>query len=294
MTTENINSGAEEIKKPTEPTIPNKYLKDSNEMEKGDEKYLVKDSFLNDKLKEENFTAFENQFLKYDKNETKKEYNIQEIAKSFENISKPEDVNKTLESLPKEVILEITKDPQNFKAIIAIKEWQQKVGGQIGNLSNKRVNYYDNSNKKEAIILGTIPENPKDYLEITANAARFAPKEVSEKFIKDAIDIFLDKNKLTGSGITSFVKSFNKGSGLNIIRNLCESGYKEEAKKILLESLKEETRIKIADRLNIGNSNIMFNLVKDNLFSKEEVQQIFNDSGYLEEKKSDVKNTGWQ
>lgn len=302
---EKINQNSE-IKKTEESIAQNKYS-NPDELKNGDEKYLVTNnnlqdktlekevqhSFLNEKVKEENFKSFENKFLSLNKGEIKKEYNIQELAKNFENISNPGETNKILNSLPKEIIMKIAEDSQNYKAINAIKEWQQKVGGQISNLSNQRVDYFDNSNKKEIIKLGTIPENPKDYLEVTANAARFAPKEVSEKFVKDAVDVFLDKNKLVGSGMTSFVKNFGQGSGLNIVRNLCESGYKEEAKKLLLESLKEETKLNMKDRLSFGNSNLIFDLTKDNIFSKEEIQEMFNESGYLEEKQEDTNNSSW-
>ncbi len=259
----------------------------------GDTKSVESDtSFLTEKGKQEKFDAFEAEFSKY-KSEQKQEYNIQELSKSFENAQKPEQVNKILESLPKEVITKITEDPQNSKAINAIREWKDKIGSQIGSLSNQRIDYYDNSNKKEAVKLGTVPENPKDYLNVTANAARFVPKEVSEKFVKDAVDAFVDKNKKYGTGDRSFAYAFGQESGSDVIRNLCESGYKEEAKKLLMASFTDETRLSTEDRIKVGNSRLLFKLSEQNLLSKEEVREILDKSGYLEEPKQEIKNEGW-
>lgn len=235
-----------------------------------------------EKDKQEKFDFLEGEFLK-NKEETKQEYNIKEIAKNFENDLKIEEVNKILQGLPKEVILEMTRDSSNYKAINAVRDWKERIGGQIGKLSNERVNYYDDSNKKELVVLGTVPNNAKDYLNTVASASRFFSKEVTNKFTQDAVDAFVNKDKKEGVlGGRSLLYVFGEKSGTDIIKNLCESGYKDEAKKLLLESYKDESNLSVGNR---KYSKLLFKLSQENFFSKEEVREILDKSGYLEEPK---------
>ncbi len=242
--------------------------------------------------KDEKFKELEDKFIKYN-TESKEELNPVEVNKALAAaLNKPEEINKIIGSLPKEFVMNLVNNTQNYESINAFRNWNAKVGGQINSLSNNRVDYYDNSNKKELVKLGTVPENTKDYLIISSNAARFVPKEVSEKFIKDAVDAFVDKNKKFAAGDKSFAYTFGQESGSDVIRNLCESGYKEEAKKLLMASFTDETRLSLEARIP-GNSGLLFKLSEQNLLSKEEVREILDKSGYLEESKQEIKNEGW-
>lgn len=319
--TENVNKKIEETKTSAEQQItevkeqtPNFFVSESTkggsempdlDTPKGtkfdllvseDGKPIEKQGFLTEKAKEDNFNAFQELYLKY-KGEAKKEYNISELGKNFEINQKPEEVNKILESLPRDVIEKITKDPENYIAIDAILRWKAVVGSQIGNLSNKRINFFDYSNKNELVVLGTMPNNPKDYLNITANAARFVPKEVSDKFVKDAVDAFVDRNKRLNMGNNSddnpFVGIFNEKS-FDVVRNLCESGYKDEAKKLLLSSYAEESKLSLKSRVEYGgNSRLLFKLSEEGVFSQDEIKEILDKSGYLEEPKAKESNESW-
>ena len=247
-------------------------------------------TFLETKAKQEKFDELQAEFLKHHKQQ---EFDINGINESFAN-KKPDEINKILENLPKDTILKLSEDPKNYQAINAMRDWKANVGGQIGKLSNERVNYYDTSNKKEAVVIGTVPAKPADYLQITASASRFFPKEVSEKFIKDGVDAFIDKNKRgVTSGMNSLRSSFGDEVG-NVLRNLCEGGYKDEAKKLLLEDYtRESSRLSLEDRAKVGQYNLIFQLSQEGLLSQEEVQEILDKSGSLEEPKQVANNESW-
>ena len=139
-----------------------------------------------------------------------------------------------------------------------------------------------------------IPKEAKSYLTTVANAARFFPKGISETHIKEAIDIFTDEQKLQyATGGREFIFTGNGHlknipEELNVLRNLCEAGYKNEAKKLMVVSLKKYGRDEI-----YGNSSKAFELTRLGLFSEDEVRDVLDQSGLLEEVKEETKNEGW-
>lgn len=240
--------------------------------------------------KDEKFKELEDKFIKYN-TEPKQELNPVEVNKALAAaLNKPEEINKIIGSLPKEFVVNLVNNTQNVESINAFRNWNEKVGGQINSLSNDRVDYYDNSNKKEVVKLGTIAKNAKDYLITSSNAARFVPKEVSQKFILDAVSTFLDRNKQNSYEGHSLIKTVNRDIFGSIIRNLCESDYKEEAKNLIIESYKEIVRNSSQE---FAYTDQLFKFTEDGLFTKDDIKNMLNEAKFLNPEEKPAQNESW-
>lgn len=237
-------------------------------------------SFLTEKGKEDKFDAFKSEFEKYYKEEPKQEYSIDNLKNSIvATKSNPKAVNDLLESLPKDVIDQIRNDNYSISAG-AISSWQNSVGGHIGKLSNERVNVYN----KSGGVIGTAASNSEEYLATVANASRFVPKEVSEKFVKDALNNFTNEDARNSTGARLIIAtSEGKIFRNNIIRNLVEGGYSNEVKSFLSSEAKNR---------QIEPSEI-FAYYKKGLFSENDVKDILDKAGLLEDPKKEEENSKW-
>ncbi len=249
-------------------------------------------SAILEEYKNQKFKELEDKFIKYN-TEPKQELNPVEINKALAAVlNKPEEINKIIGSLPKEFVMSLVNNTQNFESINAFRNWNAKVSGQINSLSSDRVDYYDYSNKKELVKLGTISRNAKDYLITSSNAARFVPKEVSQKFIVDAVGTFLDRNKQDSYNAHSLINTVDRDTFGSIIRNLCESDYKEEAKNLIIESYKEIVR---NGSQEFAHTDQLFKFTEDGLFNKNEIKNMLNESNFLSPKEKPKQNEsqGW-
>ena len=189
-------------------------------------------------------------------------------------------VNKKLEGLPKDIVEQLKTDNYNL-GVTAIKEWQRTVGGQIVKISNERMPIYKKGSSES---IGTAAINSTEYLATIANAARFVPKEVSEKFILDALKNFTDKETRKQTGARFLLANTESTTQRdNIIRNLFESGYSDEAKKFLSSEVMNKQM----------DPNSIFLYSKRGLFSEEEVRSILDQAGALEEPVKDEGTPGW-
>lgn len=249
---------------------------------------------LIEKTKQEKFNSLKMKFEKNYENSKPTEYNLKEISdnlgKAFFGGKLPE-IDNILNSLPKDVIENLkTGESTSYDSKNSFNAWQKAIGNRINQLNNNRTEYYD---LKTGTKLGMIPKEAKSYLMTVANAARFFPKEVSETHIKEAIDIFTDEQKLSyATGGKDFIGTANGRlknipEELNVLRNLCEANYKDEAKKLLVVSLKKHGRDE-----GYGNSSKAFELTRMGLFSEDEVKDILDQAGLLEEPK-ETKNESW-
>ncbi len=253
-------------------------------------------NFLIDKLKMEKFEKLEENFLKFYEEKKTPEYNLSNLSKQFGIYDQigPNELsllNSQIESIPKVIIEEMinSTDPSvdAWQVKNSILMWKNSVGQKIGQMSSDRDRYYDSS--KNAIVENGIPKNATQYLEVVSNAARFVPKEISEKFIKDAISAFIDKDKNDSvNGGNRFIQAtgrlYDTSTELNVLRNLIESGYKEDAKQLMGASLEKYGK-NVVDKV--------FELEKLNLFSREEITKMIENAGLLDEPKLPENTNGW-
>lgn len=268
--------------------------KEIEKVKDGVDNQKEKSESLLDALKQEKFDKLEAEYLKFYKEEPTVSYNLQNLSKEFKiyngNIS-PKELEETdsfISSVPKSVIDEMINSKDStvdvWKVRNSVEQWKSVIGQKINQMSNDREKYYDNT--KNAIIENGIPKNAAQYLETVANAARFFPREVSEKFMQDAISSFIDsdKNEFTTGGkqIISIGGRLNENpKELNLLRNLIDSGYKNEAKQLITKSLQR-----------YGYTMKILELEKLNLFSRDEIIEMTNEAGLLDEPKP-KENNGW-
>lgn len=237
-------------------------------------------SFLTEKGKQEKFDALESEFLKFYTEEPKQEYSFNKLNADLNIVLyKPAEATKILEGLPSGIIEQLKDGQKNPLAAATINEWKKTVGGQIGKLSNERVNIYN----KQKEVVGTMASQPEEYLATVSNAARFVPREISEKFVKDAVENFTSEERRNTSGARFLIANEqSRKQRDNIIRNLFESGYNTEVKSFLSSELKSKQMV----------PQEIFKLSKNGFLTKEEVKDILDSSGYLEEPKQE-ENSKW-
>ena len=205
-----------------------------------------------EKTKQEKFNSLKIKFEKNYENSKPTDYNLKEVSdnlgKAFVG-GKLQEIDNIFNSLPKDVIENLKNDEStSYDSKNSFNAWQKAIGNRINQLNNNRTEYYD---LKTGNKLGMIPKEAKSYLTTVANAARFFPKGISETHIKEAIDIFTDEQKLQyATGGREFIFTGNGHlknipEELNVLRNLCEAGYKNEAKKLMVVSLKKYGRDEI-------------------------------------------------
>ncbi len=271
---QDINSEAEKLTEDFK-----KDLSDASILDKKDNNENI--SFIIEKAKEEKFDLLKSEFEKFYKEKPKQEYSDSELKVEFTNIANNMNaVNKKLEGLPKDIVEQLKTDNYNL-GVTAIKEWQRTVGGQIVKISNERMPIYKKGSSES---IGTAAINSTEYLATIANAARFVPKEVSEKFILDALKNFTDKETRKQTGARFLLANTESTTQRdNIIRNLFESGYSDEAKKFLSSEVMNKQM----------DPNSIFLYSKRGLFSEEEVRSILDQAGALEEPVKDEGTPGW-
>ncbi len=237
-------------------------------------------SFLVEKGKEEKFDLLKSEFEKFYKEQPKQEYSLEELKSNLDKISSnPQAINGVLESLPKDIVEQLKSDNYSISAG-AITAWQNSVGGQIGKLSNERVNVYSKSGE----IIGNASKNSEEYLATVANASRFVPKEVSQKFVMDALNNFTNEEARNSTGARFIIANEqSRNQRNNIVRNLVEGGYSTEIKNFLSNEVKNKQMI----------PSEIFAYSKQGLFSEIEVKEILDQSGLLEEVKQEAKNESW-
>lgn len=237
--------------------------------------------FIVEKAKEEKFNLLKSEFEKFYKEKTKQEYSLDELKKEFTSIaSNMKAVNQKLEDLPKDVIEQMKTGNYNI-GVNAIREWQKAVGGQVVKISNERIPIYKKGSSEST---ETAAINSTEYLATIANAARFVPKEVSQKFVLDALKNFTDQDRRKSTGARFFLANAESVKQRdNIVRNLSESGYSDELKNFLSSQV-------MTNQMNPGN---IFLYAKQGLFSEEEVKSILDQAGALEEPLKDEVNSNW-
>jgi len=288
-----INERTKEVDRKIE-EVKEDSVKKINEVQTENKDSMNNDSSVLEKSKQEKFESLKTKFEKYYENPKPTEYNLKEISdnlgKAFFAGKLPE-IDNILNSLPKDVVESLKNGESTaYDSKNAFSAWQKAIGGRISQLTNDRTEYFDSKTGTKA---GTIPKEAKSYLITVANAARFFPKETSETYIKEAVDVFTDEQKLDfATGGNQFISADgrlkNMPEELNVLRNLLEAGYKDEAKKLMVLNLKKYGGSKSYDYFGKA-----FELTRLGLFSEDEVKDMLDQAGLLEEPKEEKKNEGW-